>query len=248
MKIALIQHDIIWCDIQKNLRRVEELVKECAGSQLCLLPEMFSTGFCTDPKDVAEPSKSGFVLQWMTQLSAKTGIALAGSVAVKEDDSYKNRFYFVRPDGHITCYDKRHLFAYGNEDQHFLPGEKRVIAEYDGVRFLLQTCFDLRFPVWSRFRGDYDVILYVANWPQSRSLAWNTLLRARAIENQCYVAGVNRVGQDPQCIYVGDSAIIHPYGHALASCESGRECVITTDLDMEALYRFREKFPMEIEE
>ena len=248
MKIAVLQHDIAWKDTGKNLQHLEDMMlgEECAD--LYVLPEMFSTGFCTQPQEVAEDALEGQTLRWMKRMSIIANAAIAGSIAVKENGRYFNRLYFVRPDGKTYWYDKRHLFQYGGEDQWFTNGTQRVVAEFRGMRFLLQTCFDLRFPVWSRYQDDYDTILYVANWPLNRNLAWNTLLRARAIENQCFVAGANRVGHDPKCEYVGESAIIHPYGHELAVCPFGQESIRTAELDIEALRTFREKFPMETEE
>ena len=157
---------------------------------------------------------------------------------------FYNRLYFVRPDGSVEHYDKRHLFTYGGEDKHFTRGNRRVVVAWRGVRLLLEVCYDLRFPVWSRNRGDYDAALYVASWPKSRVEAWSTLLRARAIENQCYVVGVNRIGEDPNCEYCGCSAIIDPYGRTLAECERDKECLAEAELDMEALRAFRAKFPV----
>ena len=170
--------------------------------------------------------------------------AIAGSLAIEEGGRYYNRFYFVKPDGEVVTYNKRHLFTFGGEDKTFTKGEERVIVSYQGIRFLLQICYDLRFPVWSRNTGDYDVILYVANWPTPRVEAWKALLRARAIENQCYVAGVNRVGNDPSCEYCGGSAIIDPYGRTMAACEDNQECSVSAEIDMQQLEEFRLRFPV----
>ena len=144
----------------------------------------------------------------------------------------------------MTTYDKRHLFSYGHEDQFFTPGTQRTIVEYQGVRILLEICYDLRFPVWSRNRKDYDMIIYVANWPTSRMSVWNTLLRARAIENQCFVAGVNRVGHDPVCDYSGGSMLIDAYGKVVADCGTEQPCCKCAEIDMERLLAFRKKFPV----
>jgi predicted amidohydrolase len=244
MKVALLQYNIAWLDAALNMQRLSDLMRRSDAADLYVLPEMFATGFCTQPGSMAEPARGGAVLEWMQAMAAELDAAVAGSVAVAEADRYRNRFYFVMPDGHVSSYDKRHLFGYGGEDACFTAGSERVVTTFRGVRFLLQVCFDLRFPVWSRCRGDYDAILYVANWPQSRRLAWNTLLRARAIENQCYVVGVNRTGSDPHCDYVGESALIHLYGHELVTCPPGRECALVGTLDMEALRTFRSKFPV----
>ncbi|MBQ7181309.1 MAG: amidohydrolase [Bacteroidaceae bacterium] len=244
MRITVLQHDIAWMKPDESLSHLDSLMQELPPCDVCLLAEMFPTGFCTEPAQSAQPAPDGPALGWMRQKARQMDAAVAGSVAVTENGRYYNRFYFVRPDGSVTQYDKRHLFAYGGEDHAYTPGRERVVAEFRGVRFLLMTCFDLRFPAWSAFRGDYDVILYAANWPTQRRLAWQTLLRARAIENQCYVAGANRVGSDPQCHYSGDSAIIHPYGHELAACKPGHEDCATADIDIEALREFRRKFPV----
>ena len=213
------------------------------GADLYVLPEMFSTGFCTEPEGLAEPADSG-TLRWMRRYAQVHDCAVAGSVAVQEDGRYYNRFYFVKPDGEVHSYDKKHLFTYGGEDKRFTAGRERVVVEFRGVRVLLQVCYDLRFPVWARNRKDYDMILYVASWPTSRVEAWLALLRARAIENQCYVAGVNRVGADPACEYCGGTLVIDPYGQTLAECGRGKACAVTAEVDMEQLEHFRRKFPV----
>ena len=180
----------------------------------------------------------------MQRKAAERNCAIAGSVAVQENGKYYNRFYFVHPDGTVQHYDKKHLFTYGGEDKQFTAGTERVVVHYRGVRILLEVCYDLRFPVWSRNLGDYDMILYVASWPTPRVDAWSALLRARAIENQCYVAGVNRMGTDPACEYSGGSAIIDPYGKTMAECPWSCESEATAEIDMEKLAAFREKFPV----
>ena len=243
MKITLLQQDIVWGKPEENVRAAEQAMNARPGSSLYVLPEMFSTGFCTEPEGLAEPADSD-TLRWMCSYAQKHGCAVAGSLAVWEEGKYCNRFYFVFPDGSYRTYDKRHLFTYGGEDRHFTAGRERVIVEYAGVRFLLLVCYDLRFPVWSRSRKDYDAILYVANWPTSRVEAWLALLRARAIENQCYVAGVNRVGTDPACDYCGGTLCIDPYGKTLAECERGKTGSVTVELDMDSLEAFRQKFPV----
>jgi len=150
----------------------------------------------------------------------------------------------VRPDGTVTCYDKRHLFAYGGEAENYTAGHERVVVEWRGVRFLLQVCYDLRYPLWSRQRGDYDCILYSANFPISRDTAWRTLIRARAIENQCYVAACNRIGTDQQCEYYGRSAIIHPYGETIMDCPDKTEWAASAVIDLEFLRHYEHKFPV----
>ena len=180
---------------------------------------------------------------WMRRMAERYDAAVTGSVAVADGERYFNRMYFVRPDGGVEHYDKRHLFAMGGEADHYTAGRRRVVVEWRGVRILLQVCYDLRFPVFARSRGDYDMIVYAANWPTPRIAVWDTLLRARAIENQCYVAGVNRAGQDPWCDYCGRTALIDPYGRVAASCGEG-EHVVTGDIDMDRLAVFRRKFPV----
>lgn len=242
MKITILQRDIAWCDTKMNITRAEVAIDRNPGSDLYVLPEMFSTGFCIDPEEIAE-NVDGDVLQWMKQKSVKIQAAIAGSVAVRQDGKFYNRFYFVKPDGSVTYYDKKHLFSYGGEHNKFTAGDRRVVVEWQGVRILLEVCYDLRFPIWSRNRGDYDMIIYVASWPTPRVEAWNALLVARAIENQCYVAGVNRVGIDPNCEYCGGSVIIDPYGKTMVSCAINEECEVSAVIDMEKLQEFRKKFP-----
>ena len=243
MKITIMQRDIVWADPAENVRRADEAIDRLPHADLIVLPEMFSTGFATVPEGIAECSDSD-TLAWMRNKARERQCAIAGSVAVEEGSQYYNRFYFVTASGEVTAYDKHHLFTYSGEHLRYTAGQKRVVVEWCGVRFLLMVCYDLRFPLWNRNHEDYDVALYVASWPTPRVDAWSTLLRARAIENQCYVVGVNRVGTDPFCQYCGSSAIIDPFGHELAACERDKECEATAEIDMEALRDFRRKFPV----
>lgn len=243
MKVTILQRDITWAAPEVNVARANEAIDRNPGADLYVLPEMFSTGFCTSPEGIAESVESN-TLDWMRGKAAQTNAAIAGSVAVCDGERYYNRFYFVKPSGEVVWYDKRHLFTYGGEHLRFTAGEKRVVVEWRGVRILLEVCYDLRFPVWARNRGDYDMILYVASWPTPRVAAWSALLIARAIENQCYVVGVNRVGKDPSCEYCGGSVIIDPYGRNIASCEDNTECEASAEIDMESLAAFRDKFPV----
>ena len=243
MKVTILQRNIEWANPTLNVQRADEAIARNAGADLFVLPEMFSTGFCTQPEGIAESNDSD-TLKWMQRKAAQTNAAIAGSIAVEEQGRYYNRFYFVKPDGSVTYYDKKHLFTYGGEHLRFTAGEERVVVEWRGVRILLEVCYDLRFPIWARNRGDYDMILYVASWPTPRVAAWSALLVARAIENQCYVAGVNRVGTDPACEYCGGSVIIDPYGKTIAACADNKETEVTAEIDMEALGAFREKFPV----
>jgi predicted amidohydrolase len=242
MKILLYQQDIVWADPEANYRKVEALLETHPEGELLVLPEMFTTGFVTDPEhtplETAEAAEAR-----LRDIAARHRCALAGSVAVEDAEGYHNRFYFVRPDGHIYRSDKRHLFSYGGETRYYRPGGERVVAEYGGLRFLMIVCYDLRFPVWSRCVDDYDVLLCVANWPAVRQHTWNVLLQARAAENQAYVIGVNRVGEDHICPYNGGTMAVHPYGEALVECPRKVESVVTFEPDAEMLRAYRAKFP-----
>ena len=260
MKITLIQTNIQWGEAEQNRKEAERLMKEAEGSELYVLPEMWNTGFATNPEGMAEEEEEGESLRWMRKMARQTNAAVAGSMAVRcSDGTYRNRFYFVKPveehveqteelaDGQgtgIEFYDKHHLFSYGGEDLNYRAGKERVVVEWRGVRFLLMVCYDLRFPVWSRNHEDYDCILYVASWPTSRIRVWQSLLVARAIENQCYVAGVNRVGNDPQCSYNGSTMMVDAYGRITAQCLDNEQQSVTTDIDLAALEAFRRKFPV----
>lgn len=241
--ITAIQMDIVWNNPAANAQTAAKAIAAQPGSDLYVLPEMWSTGFATEPKGIAEADERS--LCWMKQMAAQTGAAIAGSIATEvAEGDYRNRFYFVEPDGKVTFYDKHHLFTYGGEHHQYTAGQERVVVEYLGVRFMLRVCYDLRFPLWNRNHEDYDCALFVASWPTPRLEAWRTLLRARAIENQCYVVGVNRVGTDPACQYSGGTALIDPYGQTISECERNQAQNITTEIDLDALQAFREKFPV----
>jgi predicted amidohydrolase len=243
MKINLIQTDIAWGDPQANCAHLDKLLAGAEPAELYVLPEMFSTGFATLPNATVEHEPSAG-LAWMQRKAAELHAAIAGSIALEVGEKCVNRFYFVRPDGTYEQYDKRHLFGYGGEGERFQAGQERVIVKYLGVRFLLAVCYDLRFPVWLRSRDDYDVMLLVASWPDVRRFAWDTLARARAIENACYVAAVNRVGTDPACTYNGGTAWIGPYGETLAEAADGRESVVSGEIDLARIATYHTKFPV----
>ncbi len=243
MKITILQRDIVWGNPAQNVERADAAIRALPDADLYILPEMFSTGFCIQPEGMAETADSD-TLHWMQRTAMARNCAVAGSVAVEQNGKYYNRFYFVHPDGKVEHYDKKHLFTYGGEHLRFTAGQERVIVNFRGVRILLEVCYDLRFPIWARNRGDYDMIVYVASWPVPRIAAWSALLVARAIENQCYVAGVNRVGVDPNCEYCGGSVVIDPYGQTIAACEHGQESTAGAEIDMEMLEAFRQKFPV----
>ena len=240
VRIALCQCDIAWEQPARNLARLEPMVA-AADADVVLLPELFATGFTLAPAGVAE-GDDGAVVMALRRWAARYGKAFAGSVAVAEGGRFFNRMYFVKPSGECVHYDKRHLFTPGGEAWNYAPGSCRTVVGYGGVRFLLLVCYDLRFPVWSRCRGDYDAILCCASWPAPRREVWRTLLRARAIENQCYAAGANRVGDDPAARYAGDSALVDFKGRTMAEAGGG-ERILTGVFDTEALAAFREKFP-----
>lgn len=249
MQITLLQCNIEWGNPPANRTRMEHTLHVAPHSDLYVLPEMWSTGFITNPADYdCIEGEEGNTLRWMTQMAQHLDAALAGSLSIMaKDGTYRNRFYFVTPDS-VAYYDKHHLFTYGGEHLRYTPGQKRVVVEWRGVHFLLQVCYDLRFPIFSRNKMDdrpcYDCILYVASWPTPRVEAWRTLLLARAIENQCYVCGVNRVGNDPTCQYCGGTAFIDPYGVRLQEVPMNEEGILTAQLEMERLQTFREKFPV----
>jgi predicted amidohydrolase len=248
MKISLLQTDIVWADPSANQQKAKELIKSLQKSDVYVLPEMFSTGFATEPEGIAEEDLSS--LHWMQATAKEMDAAIAGSVAtcITTDGkkTYHNRFYFVKPDGTYEYYDKHHLFTFGGEHHRYTRGEERKVVEFRGVKFLLQVCYDMRFPIFARNTREnpYDVALYVASWPTVRLGAWKTLAHARAIENQCYVAAVDRTGNDPYCSYSGGTMLIDAYGKTVAECEENKVCGITMELDLDALYAFREKFPV----
>ena len=245
MRITVLQTDIVWADAEANIRKAERLMAEAPESDLYVLPEMWSTGFATEPQGIAE-EEGGRALQWMLSKANEVQAAVAGSIAVKTrgEGDYVNRHYFVRPDGSYEFYDKHHLFTYGHEDCYFRAGDRRTVAHYKGVRFLLITCYDTRFPGWMRYDDDFDAIIIVANWPANRQRAWQILTRARAIENQCCVVAANRTGDDPYSSYIGKSAIIDAYGNTLAAAHEGREEAISAVVDFGRQQHFRDKFPV----
>ena len=245
MKIAIVQHDIPSSNFLNNMDRLNPLLNQQPGANLYVLPETFATGFMPEGYVGGVGAQAHFMLQWMAYQAMLHNAAIVGSVAKKDTEGLlRNRLIFMHPDGKYDYYDKRHLFTFAGETKDYVPGDRRVVVEWGGVRFLLQVCYDLRFPVFSRSRGDYDAIIYVANWPEQRQDVWQTLLKARAIENQCYVIGVNRVGKDAACKYIGGSVVIDAYGRTIAQCADGEEGIATVELDMEQLQRFRKKFPV----
>ena len=231
LRAALLQMDIEWGKPAANRAVAGRLVRALHDTDIAFLPEMFTTGFMAADTALAEPME-GPSVEWMRCTAAETGIALAGSLIIGDGrERPYNRFVFAFPDGRIDWYDKRHLFSFSGEDTLYAPGCVRVVLEYKGFRILPMVCYDLRFPVWSRARSDYDVAVYAASWPQARIGAWDALLRARAIENQCYVLGINRVGSDPSAFYDGHSVAVDFFGNVMGRLAEGEAGVIRTELD-----------------
>ena len=251
LTFTLIQSDLHWENKPANLQMLEKKIMGIEKkTEVVLLPEMFTTGFSMSPQQLAE-DMNGDAIAWMRRISAEKKIILAGSLMVKNNDQYLNRLVWMLPNGQMGWYDKRHLFRYANEDEYFSPGNKRLIASVKGWRINLLICYDLRFPVWSRQsysenedQGlEYDVLIYVANWPAKRSHMWTTLLQARAIENQCYTIGVNRVGTDGNGIYYsGDSMLVSPLGEVLYHAVN-EEDIHTFTLQKDELEMVRKKMP-----
>lgn len=247
LTLTLVQEELTWLDPPANRERFSRLIKQIEQpTDLIILPEMFSTGFTMEPERVCEPL-SGANLKWMQRIAADTDSAVTGSFVVQEGKHYFNRLLFVYPDGDYRHYDKRHLFRMANEQTHYKAGEQRLILDYKGWRICPLICYDLRFPVWSRNLEDYDLLIYVANWPAKRSSHWLALLRARAIENLCFVAGVNRVGKDGNGYdYSGDSALFDARGVELIPPKSSRGSYSCT-LKYSELSEYREKFPAHLD-
>jgi omega-amidase len=250
LTVSLIQGATRWHDAPANREYYGKLVRGVAGSDLVVLPETFLSGFTNETRANAE-SMDGPSVAWLRELATETGSTLVGSLVIRENDTVFNRLLWASPDGSLAQYDKRHLFRMAGEHTRYGGGEERLIVELKGWRILPQVCYDLRFPVWLRNRRledaaggmDYDLSIFVANWPAPRRQPWRTLLRARAIENLSYVIGVNRVGVDGNDLpYAGDSAVIDPVGEALVEL-GAQEQVITTTLDPAILLAHRERFP-----
>lgn len=242
LKITLLQQPLVWMDGPANLRHFARQMEDIAGRDVIVLPEMFTTGFAMEA--AAQSMAEEDVVAWMREQAQRTQALIAGSAALQTPRGAVNRFLLVEPEGRVHAYDKRHLFRMADEHHHYIAGDSRVVLAWRGWRILPLVCYDLRFPVWSRNRNDYDLALYVANWPAPRSLHWQALLTARAIENQAYVAGCNRVGTDGNGHhYRGDSRIITPQGEILATAEPHQATRIDGELSMTLLQEYREKFP-----
>ncbi|MBA4323100.1 MAG: amidohydrolase [Odoribacter sp.] len=245
MKITIVQPDTIWEDKQANFSNIKQILRNHPGeTDIVVLPEMFTTGFTLNAERLAE-EPDGETHKWMANLALSVNSAICGSFIIRSGNNYYNRFAFITPGNAHFSYDKRHLFSMADENRIFTSGKTRQVFEYNGFRFLPLICYDLRFPVWSRCRGDYDAIICVASWPDVRREAWNSLLKARAIENQCYVVGVNRTGVDNEGLkYAGDSVIIDPLGKILTMVKEYEAGSATADISLPELQNFREKFPV----
>jgi len=245
LRITLAQVDLVWENPGQNRMKLEMQIRQLTGqSDLVILPETFTTGFSMHAADLAEPM-DGPTVTWMLNLSRETGIAIGGSVIIADKDLFYNRFVFVTPAGEISCYDKRHLFSIGGESISFTAGDHRMIINFLGWRIALFTCYDVRFPVWCRNVNDTDLMIFTANWPASRNEVWKILLKARAIENQVYVAGINRIGKDGNDIsYIGESQIFNARGELLSESNVNNEGFFTCEISRKELNDFREKFPV----
>ena len=247
LKITTIQSHLFWEDVDANLAHLNEKVNAIQNeTDIIVLPEMFTTGFTMKPEQLAE-EHGGKGLQWMIQKAKEKNCVIVGSISVKENSNYYNRLYWVTADGSYQFYNKRHLFRMGSEHEHYTAGEQKLIVDYKGWKICPLICYDLRFPVWSRNTKDnrYDVLIYTANWPEARAYPWKQLLIARAIENQSYVVGVNRIGADGNDIkHSGDTCVINPRGEQISITEPHQDKTETITLSSSYLEDFKTVFPV----
>lgn len=242
LRVTIVQFNPVWEDKEANLQTVDSLLKQADHSHVFLLPEMFTTGFSMNVEKLSETMK-GPTIGWMSARASDYGAVISGSLVIFENGKYFNRMVWANPNGEIHWYDKRHLFSPGEEHNFYEPGNQRVTLTWNGWKFRLLVCYDLRFPVWSRNDDEYDVLIVSANWPSARHQVWKSLLMARALENQCYCIGINRIGNDGTGLqYLGDSGLISPRGEA---DWMGRKIKAETFfLSYNKLHEFREKFPI----
>jgi len=245
IRCLLVQAQLCWADADANRRQLETAVRgHGEACDLAVFPETFTSGFLGDA-EAAPETMQGETVAWMLRLAAETGCVLCGSVAIATERGRVNRLLWAQPDGTLAHYDKRHLFSYGGEDKRYVAGHERRVFEYRGWRICPQVCYDLRFPVWCRNRDDYDLLVFVANWPEPRTPAWTALLKARAIENQCYVIGVNRSGKDPRgLVYAGGSAVYDPLGQTVLDLGGG-EGNASACLELEKVNAIRRQLPFQ---
>lgn len=242
LKIALLQADLVWENLKQNKINFSEKINSISEKvDLIVLPEMFTTGFTMSPERVSEKI-NGETIKWMQQIATEKKSAICGSIVFEEDKKYYNRFLFVHPSGELEYYNKRHLFTLAGEHKVYTPGTEKLLINYKGFKICPLVCYDLRFPVWARNTNNYDVLLYVANWPKPRISAWDTLLKARAIENMCYTIGVNRVGVDANNLqYNGHTATYNCLGEQITETIEGSESIIMVTLEKKHLTETRAK-------
>jgi len=245
LKCLLVQSGLFWADAAANRQKLEAIVRaEVAGCDIAVFPETFTSGFLGDSPDNLE-SMNGPTLEWMKSLSSDLNCVLCGSMAIAVEAGTVNRFLWVQPDSTVQYYDKHHLFAFGGENNHYEAGTERKVFHYRGWRICPQVCYDLRFPAWCRNRDDYDALIFVANWPEPRTPAWTALLKARAIENQCYVIGVNRSGSDPRGMtYAGASVVFDPLGEAVLDLGK-EEATKSIVIELQKVENIRSKLPFQ---
>lgn len=242
LRLTMVQTALVWQQAEANCEQIQQRLEGIEQTDLIVLPEMFNSGFTLNATKVAE-TMSGPTVEWMLSLAKIHNAAVTGSLVITEAGANYNRMVFAQPDGQVHWYDKRHLFRMANEQERYAEGKQRVVVNWRGWRIALLVCYDLRFPVWCRNRNDIDLMLFVASWPAVRSYPWSTLLRARAIENLCYVCGVNRIGTDANNIdYSGDSALADFHGKDSVNLGSD-DRIETLTLSSESLAQFRQKFP-----
>lgn len=253
LKVTAVQSELYWENVTQNLEMFAQKINAFSeNTDVIVLPEMFNTGFSMESKKLSE-NMDGETVRWMKIQSKKSDAVIIGSLIINENGNYYNRLIWVQPDGKIYTYDKRHLFRMAGEHNHFSAGEERLIINYKGWRICPLICYDLRFPVWARNttsdkKPAYDCLIYIANWPAIRKQPWSKLLEARAIENQCYVVGVNRVGKDGNEIeYSGNSVVVNPKGEVISTIPEYENCTQTIELNLKELNDFREKFPVSLD-
>jgi omega-amidase len=245
LRVTIVQTSLHWENAEKNRSHFDQILKSISTTDLVVLPEMFTTGFSMQPDSLYE-EMNGASVQWMMNWAKKLNAVLTGSLIIRENSNYFNRLIWAQPDGTVMHYDKRHLFRMAGEHEHYNAGNQKIVPMLKGWRVCPLVCYDLRFPVWSRNTKPHnDLLLYVANWPEARRDPWMALLTARAIENQCYLVGVNRIGEDGKGIpHSGDSAVYDPKGNRISASQAHVECAETVVLSMKELRDFREKFPV----
>lgn len=244
LKLSLIQTDLVWENPKANQEKFSSLINELEETDLIILPETFNTGFSMDSKKLAE-KMDGPTIAWMRNEAEEANSVICGSLIIEEEGKYYNRFIWMEPDGSVQHYDKRHLFRMGEENKSFTNGTEKLIINYKGWKICPMICYDLRFPVWSRNQEQYDLLIYVANWPEVRINAWEKLLYARAIENQSYVAAANRIGIDGVGVNCsGSSMLIDPKGDLIYKAQDQMEMTNTSSISLSELHDFRKKFPV----